>query len=270
MLSDAQMVMTVLYGVVGGLFGLMFGSAINSMVWRLYVGRSWVKGRSECPDCGHTLAAKDLMPVLSWMVLRGKCRYCQAPIKDNPVAELVTAVAFAISVVVMMPDSAAGFVKLGFWLVMLIMLLVLAIYDARWMILPDKIILPLAVVALAYSAAAAWMTRSPQVLVGSLEAAAIAGGSFWLLVLATRGRAMGAGDVKLVFAMGLILGVQGTAVALLLAFNTAALVGVVLIVSKRKGRKDQIPFGPYLVGGTIVAFLFSRAIVEWYLQLNGL
>ena len=264
------MVMVVLYGVIGGLFGLMFGSAINAMVWRLYVGRSWVKGRSECSDCGHTLAAKDLVPVLSWMVLRGKCRYCQAPIKDNPVAELVTAGAFAVSVVAIMPDSTSGFVKLGFWLVLLVLLLVLAIYDARWMILPDKIILPLAVVALVYSATMAWVTHSPQVLLGSLEAAAIAGGAFWLLVMVTRGRAMGAGDVKLAFAMGLMLGAQGTAVALLIAFNTAALVGVVLIVSKRKGRKDQIPFGPYLVGGTIVAFLFSRAIVDWYLQLNGL
>jgi leader peptidase (prepilin peptidase)/N-methyltransferase len=270
MFNDAQMVMVVLYGVIGGLFGLMFGSAINAIVWRLYVGRSWAKGRSVCPDCGHTLAAVDLVPVVSWMVLRGKCRYCRAPIKDNPVAELVTAGAFAVSVAVILPISSLDFVKLGFWLVLLVLLLILAVYDARWLILPDKIIAPLVVVALMYSTTMAWLTHSPQVLLGSLEAAAIAGGFFWLLVAGTKGRAMGGGDVKLAFAMGLILGAQGTAVGLLVAFNTAALVGVVLIVSKLKGRKDQIPFGPYLVGGTVVAFLSTRTIVDWYLRLNGL
>src|ERR1700729_3137868 len=105
------------YVVVAGLFGLMFGSAINALVWRLKVGRSWVHGRSECPDCGHTLAAKDLVPVVSWLMLGGKCRYCRKPIKDHPVVELVTAAAFAVSAYVLMPASTVGWVRLGFWLV---------------------------------------------------------------------------------------------------------------------------------------------------------
>jgi prepilin signal peptidase PulO-like enzyme (type II secretory pathway) len=108
------------------------------------------------------------------------------------------------------------------------------------------------------------------VVLGAAEAAVLAGGGFWLLVAATKGRAMGGGDIKLAFAMGLILGAQATAVGLLVAFNVAAIVGVALIVSKRKGRRDQIPFGPYLVGGTIVAYLYGREIVDWYLRFNGL
>ncbi len=270
MVNDAQMVVAVMYGVIGGLFGLMFGSAINAMVWRLKVGRSWVKGRSVCPDCDHTLAAKDLVPVLSWMVLRGKCRYCRAPIQDTPVAELVTAGVFAVSVAVIMPTATVGYVKLGFWLVLVVLMLVLAVYDARWLELPDSIMKPLVAVALVYAATMAWLTHSPQVLLGSLEAAVVAGGAFALLVAVSKGRAMGGGDVKLAFAMGLILGVQGTAVGMLVAFNTAAVVGVVLIATKKKGFKNQIPFGPYLVGGTVVAFLFARSIAGWYLRLNGL
>lgn len=270
MVSDAQMVVVVMSGVIGGLFGLMLGSAINAMVWRLHVGRSWVKGRSECSDCGHTLAPKDLVPVLSWLVLHGKCRYCRARIKDTPVAELVTAAAFAVSVAVLLPAAPLDFVKLGFWLLLLVLLLVLAVYDARWLILPDKIMGPLMAAALLYSVTMAWVTHSPQVLYGALEAAVVAGGALLLLVAVSKGRAMGGGDVKLAFAMGLMLGAQGMAVGLLVAFNTAALVGVVLIISKLKGRKDQIPFGPYLVGGTIVAFLFTRPVVDWYLRLNGL
>jgi leader peptidase (prepilin peptidase)/N-methyltransferase len=262
--------MRIEFALIGGLFGLLFGSAINAMVWRLYVGRSWAKGRSECPDCGHVLAAKDLVPIVSWMALRGKCRYCHKPIQDHPIVELVTAALFAVSAAVLLPLDALGWVRLVFWLIIVVLLVVLAVYDARWLILPDRIITPLIIVALLYSVTMAVLTRSPQVLLGAGEAAVLAGGMFWALVAGSKGRAMGGGDVKLAFAMGLILGLQGTAVALLVAFNVAALVGVVLMASKKRGRKDQIPFGPYLVGGTIVAFLFSRYLVTWYLQLNGL
>jgi len=254
-----------------GLLGLMIGSAINAVVWRLYVGRKWTRGRSMCPDCEHQLAARDLVPVMSWLWLRGNCRYCHKHISwQYPVVELLTAVLFGLSAAVLAPSTLGGFILLGFWLVILTLLIILAVYDARWLILPDTVMVPTIAVALVYVTAAALLTHSHQVALGAFEAAVVAGGGFWLLVMVTKGRAMGGGDVKLAFAMGLILGAQGTAVGLLVAFNTAALVGVVLIVSKLKGRKDQIPFGPYLVGGTIVAFLFARPIVDWYLRLNGL
>jgi len=136
--------------------------------------------------------------------------------------------------------------------------------------LPDKIMVPLIVVALCYTVTVAVLARNPQVALGGFEAAVAAGGGFFLLVAATKGRAMGGGDIKLAFAMGLILGVQGTAVAMLAAFNVAAVVGLVMIAVRKRKRRDQIPFGPYLVGGTIVAFLFGRSVVAWYLRLNGL
>jgi len=252
------------------LFGLIFGSAINAMVWRLKVGRSWVKGRSECCDCGHTLYAKDLVPVLSWLVLGGKCRYCRKPIKDHPIVELVTAGVFGLSAYVLAPVTLVAWVGFGFWLVIAVMLITLAAYDGRWLILPDKVMVPLIVVALCYVVTMAALTRSPQVALGAFEAAVAAGGAFFLLVAATKGRAMGGGDIKLAFAMGLILGVQGTAVAMLAAFNVAAVVGLVMIAVRKRKRRDQIPFGPYLVGGTIVSFLFGRTLVAWYLRLNGL
>ena len=89
--------MLISYAAVGVLFGLVFGSAINAMVWRLKVGKSWVHGRSVCSECVHQLAAKDLVPVFSWLFLGGKCRYCRKPIKDHPIVELVTALVFGLS-----------------------------------------------------------------------------------------------------------------------------------------------------------------------------
>lgn len=258
------------YGLIGGLFGLLFGSAISAMVWRLKVGRSWAHGRSECPDCGHVLAPKDLVPVLSWVALRGRCRYCHKTIQDHPVVEIVTAVAFGISAAVLAPASLVGWIMLGFWLVMLVLLLVLAVYDGKWMILPDKIMIPLIMVGLVYSGTSAWLAHAPQVFLGSIMAAVVAGGMFLILVAGTKGRAMGGGDIKLAFAMGLILGAQGTAVALLLAFNVAALVGVVMIANRRRKRNTQISFGPYLVAGTVFAFLWGRHLVAWYLNINGI
>jgi prepilin signal peptidase PulO-like enzyme (type II secretory pathway) len=236
----------LMLAVVAGLLGLIFGSAINAMVWRLYVGRSWTRGRSECPECGHKLAVKDLVPVVSWVMLRGKCRYCKKPIKDHPAVELVTALAFALSAYVLAPSLVGGvtgameWVRLGLWLVMLVMLIVLAVYDLRWLLLPDKVMVPLILVALVYAGAMAGLSQwagqaeAWRVLVGALLAGVAVGGAFYALVLFSKGRAMGGGDIKL------------------------------------RGRKDQIPFGPFLVGGTVVAFLFGRILIDWYLRMNGM
>jgi prepilin signal peptidase PulO-like enzyme (type II secretory pathway) len=262
--------MIAYYATVAGLFGLIFGSAINAVVWRLYVGRSWVKGRSECPDCGHTLASKDLVPVVSWLALRGKCRYCRKPIKDHPIVELATGFSFMLSYIALRPVTALQWVRFDFWLVMLVLMIVLAVYDARWMLLPDKIMLPLILVAAIFQIAIAVLSRYPKPLLSVLAAAVLAGGVFYAIVFFSKGRAMGGGDIKLAFAMGLILGPQNTLVAMVAAFNVAAILGIALIVTRRRGRKDQISFGPFLVGGTIVAFLYGHQIVEWYLRANGL
>jgi len=266
-----NLVMLWMTTVLVGVLGLMVGSAVNALVWRLYVGRSWVRGRSMCPDCEHTLAAKDLVPVVSWVLLGGRCRYCKTRIHwQYPVVELVTAGLFALSAWWLAPASVGAWVLFGLWLVVLTMLVVLAVYDARWMLLPDKVMVPAIGVALVYVVTLAVTHHHLLMMRGPLLAAVGLGGAFYALVAVSRGRAMGGGDIKLGFLMGLLLGVQGLLVALFLAFNAAALVAVVLIILGRKKRRDQMAFGPFLVGGTVVAFLFGRALVAWYLHLNGL
>ncbi len=263
------MVMLV-YTIAIGVLGIMIGSAVNAIVWRLHVNRSWVHGRSMCPDCKHALAARDLVPVVSWLWLRGKCRYCQKKILWlYPAVELLTAALFALSAAVLPPVGLVSAVRLGCWLLLLTMLVVLAVYDARWLILPDKMVLPLAGVALVYVVVMSVLTGELQVVRGAAEAAVLGGGGFMAIIILSKGRGMGAGDMKLAVAMGLMLGLKGLGVAMLVAFNVAAIVGLAMIIARKRKGRDQIPFGPYLVGGTIVAFLFAHQIVEWYLRING-
>ncbi len=254
------------------LLGLIIGSAINAIVWRLYVGRSWVKGRSVCPECNHTLAGKDLVPIFSWLLLGGKCRYCRAPIHwQYPAVEAATAALFGLSAYALHPMDAWTWVRLVLWLAMLTLLIILAVYDARWMLLPDKIMIPAVFLGLVYVVFEALRLHSIMSARGPLLAALITGGIFYVLVAASKGRAMGGGDIKLAFVMGLLLGLRGMAVALLVAFDTAAIVGLALIIRhRRRLRGTRIAFGPFLVLGTVVAFLYGHAIADWYLRLNGL
>ena len=261
------MLLTIYCAVIG----LIIGSAINAIVWRLYVGRKWTRGRSVCPDCEHELAAKDLVPVASWLWLKGKCRYCGSRIHwQYPVVESVTAVLFALSAYTLAPQTTVAAITFAFWLTLLTLLIIMAVFDARWMILPDKIMKPAIVIAAISLAYQAYATHSWLMLRGPIGAALVMGGLFYIIAVGSGGNAMGGGDIKLVFLMGLILGAKASALALFLAFNSAALVGIILLATKQKKRRDLIPFGPYLVGATIFAYLYAQPIVNWYLQLNGL
>lgn len=251
------------------ILGLVVGSGVNALVWRLHEGTSWVRGRSHCSHCGHMLAVKDLVPVISWMLLGGKCRYCHKSITDGPFIELAAAVIFGLSMYMAYSQFPWSVWQLGAWWVAVALLLALAAYDWRWMLLPDKLMLPLIVLAAVVAAAGALVTGELVVVRGALVAAVAAGGIFWIMAAASRGRAMGGGDIKLAFAMGLLLGVQGTVVAMFIAFNVAAIAGIGLILTKKRGRRDHIPFGPYLVLGTIVAYLYGREMVAAYLRLGG-
>lgn len=323
--------MNTLVAITIALYGLIIGSFINAFVWRLHHNKGIAHGeRSECPHCHHTLAARDLVPVLSWIWLRGKCRYCSQRIHwQYPVVEILTAGLFAWSAVTAAPDSVESVIKLGLWLVLLAMLIILAVYDTRWMILPNKVLFPAIGVAAALAVAAAitagavsltshlpiltaflgfvglvvlllqkfwpedndWLFLSgffaltavaaalatyagQPMLTGPLLAAVGAVAAFLAVAkfgsLLSKQEAMGGGDIKLVFIMGLVLGIKGLALALLIAFNSAALVGVGLIVLRRKGRRDYVPFGPFLIASTVIVYIYGREIIQWYMRLNGL
>jgi leader peptidase (prepilin peptidase) / N-methyltransferase len=267
------------------LLGLLIGSLVNAVVWRLHEQSSArksksgksdklsiVSGRSMCPKCRHQLAAIDLIPVLSWLSLRGRCRYCRTPISvQYPMVELAMAVLYALLgfSLTQVPLSLVAWFEIAFWLYFLAVLAILAVYDWKWYILPDAVLLPAIVVGMIRLGALVALGYPLEFAVWALLAALVAGGSFYALVAVSRGKWMGGGDIKLVFLMGLILGGAKLVVALMIAFNAGAIVGLLLIALKRKNRNDHIPFGPFLVGGTIIALLYGQVIVDWYVKLNG-
>lgn len=266
--------MQIYISILITIIGLVVGSFLNVVILRLHAKKDFVKGRSECPHCGHKLAWYDNIPLLSFALLGGRCRYCRGAISwQYPAVELLTAAVFLLTYLTHPFDgviTAADVLVLIMWLYIAASLVVLAVYDLKWYLLPDKVLLPIIVPAGAILLGTAIQAQSLRVADGPVLAALIFGGFFYLIAAVSNGRWMGGGDIKLAFVMGLLLGLQKTALAMLIAFNAAAIVGVALMVSRRLKRTDHIPFGPFLIGGTLVAYWYGEQIIDWYLKISGL
>lgn len=273
------------------IFGLAWGSFANALAWRLHERRrllpdrgrkltkkqrvelkrlSILHGRSECPQCQHVLAAKDLVPVLSWLLLRGRCRYCHAPIPDTPLPELAMPVLFAVSYWVW-PLSLRGFGLFAFvlWLVFLVGFVALAIYDFRWLTLPNEIVFPLIglsivqVVVEKVAYGASWRT-----LVDAALGVFMVAGVFYILFLLSNGTWIGGGDVKLGIVLGALAGSASRGCLVLLFASLSGLAAAIpLMIRDKTGRKTMIPFGPFLMLGLIIVTLFGTDIMQWYNRL---
>lgn len=246
------------------LFGLCVGSFLNVLIYRL--PRSLpITGRSFCPDCKKKIAWYDNLPLLSFILLKGRCRFCQSPISiQYPLVELLTAFFTIFNFQFSRPPDGQtifnefSIFQLSFNLFVTYALIVVFFTDLRYQIIPDGIVYPaiaLTGIFRVYQGVSGKITGW-EALAAGLGAA----GFFWLLYLMTHGRGMGFGDVKLAGLMGLVLGFPRIIVALYLAFLTGALVGVILVITGRKKLKSGIPFGPFLVIGTLFSF-FEREIL---------
>jgi prepilin signal peptidase PulO-like enzyme (type II secretory pathway) len=276
-----MLMMTILALVV---LGLCLGSFVNALVWRVHEqaretdkkkadkarlqSLSIAKGRSICPKCGHGLAAKDLVPLFSWLALRGKCRYCHAKIPiQYPLVELATAGLFVVSYIWWPHDlTGAQNVVFGLWLILLTGLMALLVYDLRWYQLPNRILYPLSFVAGLLAVIQAASADDPlRAVVDTALSVVVAGGLFYVLFQVSDGKWIGGGDVKLGWLLGLVLG--SPAKSLLMIFGAAllgSLVSVPLMANKKLKRTSVIPFGPFLIISTIFVVLFGQAILDWY------
>jgi len=248
------------------LFGLAVGSFLNVLIDRLPRDESPFKGRSYCEKCYKTLRWYDLIPLLSFIVLKGKCRYCHSTISYYyPIVEALTGVAF-VFVVSFIPQENIKYqisnikytIELFYYLFIVSSLIVIFFADLKYGIIPDKIIYPSILVSIAYL-----FINHKSLFINHLLVGVGAFLFFFLLYLITRGRGMGFGDVKLVFLLGLFLGWPKIIVMFYFAFLTGAALGCILILwGKKKLRGETLPFGPFLVLGTFVAAFFGESIVD--------
>ncbi len=253
---------TAFVTVVCGLFGLAVGSFLNVVIYRVPRKESVVRPRSHCPNCGTQLAERDNIPVVSWLLLRGKCRTCDEPISSRyPLVELLTGVLFA----------SVG-LRFGLdwvvpaYLVFFASLIAITFIDLEHYIIPNRIVYPTIFISIPLLVLAAAL----QDEWGNLERAligAVAAWGFLLIVHLISPRGMGFGDVRLSFVLGLFLGwldLRHVFLGLFLGFLFGSVSGLALMALRRRGRKDHIPFGPFLAAGSVVAVLFGSSILSWY------
>lgn len=287
------------------IFGICVGSFLNVLIVRLgsenldYLpkGQKGISGRSHCPNCGHILRWYDLVPVLSFILLKGKCRYCGKPISwQYPIVELTTGILFFLifnfqfSIINQLFNfQLSNFITLFYLLFIVSCLIVIFVSDLKYFIIPDKIIIAGSVGAFLYrifyiynffgnnSPQPSFILRegaSPLILRGGwgelylyLLSAIGAGLFFLVIVLVTKGKGMGLGDVKMAFLMGLILGWPKILPVLLLAFVSGALVGLGLIIAGKAKMKSEIPFGVFLSASTFLVMILGENILGHYFGL---
>ena len=239
-----------------GLLGLLVGSFLNVVIHRLPRGESLTRPASRCPSCGAPVKPYDNVPVVSWILLRGRCRHCGAAIGVRyPLVELVTAGAFAGAALARGVDD-----DLALWLPFAAMLIAVAGIDLDHRIIPNKILLPAAIWGLA-----ATIAFRPDNIDDSLIAGGIA---FTALLLAAVAypAGMGMGDVKLAGVMGIYLG-SGVAPAMLAGFLAGSLVGLAIIAREgSEARKKGIPFGPFLALGGLIGIFAGPELVDAYVD----
>jgi leader peptidase (prepilin peptidase) / N-methyltransferase len=244
--------------VLAALGGLIIGSFLNVVVYRLPRGESLAHPPSRCPSCGAPVKPYDNVPVVSWLLLRGRCRACGAAISARyPAVEALTGALYAL-VTWARWDDASG-IALG--IVLVTVLVPVALIDLEHRIIPNRITAPAAVIALAIG-----LALDMDFVVEQLIAGAAAGG-FFLLAAIAYPRGMGMGDVKLAGVMGLYLG-RGVGLAVLIGLVAGVLVGAIIIarVGAKEGRKTAVPFGPFLALGGLIAIFAGDSVADAYVD----
>ncbi len=243
-------------GLAVFLLGLVVGSFLNVCIWRLPREESIIRPGSHCPVCSNVLRLRDLVPVLSWIFLRGKCRFCGEKISLRyPAVELLTGSLFLVCYLYygLSPELIAAMVFTAF-------MIAIAFID-----LDHQIILDGMLVLLAASGLALQLWTGAVGFASMWIGAAAGGGLLLVLAIISRG-GMGGGDVKFAAALGFWLGWPGTLLGLFIGFVLGGIISLLLLVSGLRGRKDLIPFGPFIAVGAWVALLYGPKILAWYLR----
>ncbi|RYX79526.1 prepilin peptidase [bacterium] len=287
----------VVTGAMIAIIGLMIGSFCGASVWRLrarqliedkaagevvdktelkllknIARKSAAEDRSQCLYCGHQLAWYDLLPVVSWLQLKGKCRYCHKPIGFfEIIIEFATAIIFVISYLAWPTalDSTLSVTQFVLWLMSLTGLIILFCYDLRWYLLPNRVMFPVIGVASVY--ALVRVVTSPDVTASAISLAfsiTILSGLYYALYMLSKGAWVGFGDIKLGLALALLVGEWQLAFLVLFLANVIGCIIVLpLLALKKLDRHSRVPFGPMLIAAGWIASLWGGALIDWYLSV---
>lgn len=274
--------MTLAVVLLAAVLGLAVGSFLNVVVHRVPNGLSVVAPASACPGCGHGIRPRDNVPVVSWLVLRGRCRDCAAPISARyPLVELATAALFAVVAGVTVPGlglatdgraAATTVVALVALLYLMAISIALALIDAEVHRLPNAIVLPAYPVLAALLVTSSALSGDWAALGRACTGLVVLGGAYLLLALAVPG-GMGLGDVKLAGVLGMVLAYLGWGPLTVGAFGAFVLGGtfaIGLMVSGRARRGSGVPFGPWMLGGAWLGVFAGQPLLDGYLRIIGL
>ena len=235
------------------IIGLLVGSFFNVVISRLDREGGILMGRSHCPKCKSQLAWHDLIPLLSYLLLRGRCRNCKESISPiYPVVELTTAI---ILVLFYLKIGLPLDIGSSYYLIILSFFILIIFFDYLYYVIPDKLVLPLIVYSLIYS----YLFRRPE-LFNLLTSGLALGGFFAILYVVSHGKWIGLGDAKLSLLIGLVLGYPLGALAVVFSIWIAALVGMVLIIMRRASLKSELPFGSFLSIISIIFIIFQNEL----------
>ncbi len=249
------------------IFGIIFGSFFNVLIDRLPRGESPFKGRSHCDHCGRTISVADLVPILSYVRLNGKCRQCRKRLSiQYPLVEIFSGLLFAAVFLYVFTSAELDISNFYTWFYFLSLLitassfLVIFITDLKYHIIPDELIIGIAISAIIYNL----LEKTPlaSLIIGSI----FGFGLFLLIYLVTKGKGMGFGDVKLALVLGILLGFPAIITGIYIAFLTGGAVSLILILLRLKKFGQQIAFGPFLILGGVVSFFMSDYLVAQFLN----
>jgi len=240
--------------------GAAVGSFLNVVIDRTVRGEG-IGGRSYCEHCRATLKTVDLVPIVSFVTLGAKCRYCKKKLSwQYPIVETLTATLFTLAFWVLVSSGVLVVPALLYWMLIVSVMVIVGVIDFKFSLIPTTFVYGLSLICLFYI----YFTSPSPIFIDHVIAAFGATGFFLLIVLVTFGRGMGQGDVVLAFLIGLVLGVKLTIFSLFLAFLIGAVVSVGLIAASRKKFGNTVPFGPFLVTGFFIALFWGEWILNNY------
>lgn len=242
------------------LYGLLIGSFVNVCIYRIAKEENIVFPSSHCPKCKTSLKCYDNIPVISYFILVGKCRYCKSKISPQyPLIEISNA-----TIYLLLFYKFNFMVDFIFYSMIFSILIIIAMIDLKEMIIPDSLVMSILILSILHKLINYILNKTPINLLVCIGGMVLAGGLFILIILISKG-GMGGGDVALIGALGFILGIRKILLTIFLSFILGAIISIILLIGKIKGKSDPIPFGPFIILGFIISLFLGEQLINWYI-----